>query len=323
MSILVVGSVAYDSVKTPSGSRENALGGSATYFSVATSYFAPVSTVAVVGDDFRTADRRMLEDHQIDIRDLQQAKGNTFRWAGEYGENLNAAHTLDTQLNVFADFMPDLSAEQRKQPFLFLANIDPALQYRVLEQMEERPKLVGGDTMNFWIEGKAEALRRVIGAVDILMINEGEARLLARETNLVKAANHVLELGPHMVVIKRGEYGAIGFSNGSIFAAPAYPLETVVDPTGAGDSFAGGFMGYLAMSGDLSMQGYRRAMIVGSVMASFAVESFGLDRLSSLTAQEVRDRFQEFWRLTCFDGLGEGELLSRPLAQLSGERKSP
>ena len=315
MSILVVGSVAYDSVKTPSGHRKNALGGSATHFSVAASYFAPVSIVAVVGEDFREADRAMLAEHQINIQGLATAPGATFRWMGEYGGNLNEAHTLDTQLNVFADFKPALSADQKKHPFLFLANIHPELQQQVLHQMEERPRLVAGDTMNFWIEGKEEALRRVVREVDVLLINEGEARLLAKETNLVKAARHILNLGPHMVIIKRGEYGAIAFTNDSIFAAPAYPLETVVDPTGAGDSFAGGFMGYLAMSEDLSILGYRRAMIVGSVMASFAVESFGLDRLSTLTVQEVRERFQEFWRMTYFDGLREGELLSRQMSQ--------
>ena len=315
MSILVVGSVAYDSVKTPAGRRESALGGSATYFSVAASYFAPVSMVAVVGEDFREDDRAMLADHGINTEGLARAPGATFRWVGEYGENLSEAHTLDTQLNVFADFKPKLSAEQRKQRYLFLANIHPELQQQVLQQMEERPRIVAGDTMNFWIEGDTAALHRVIQEVDVLLINEGEARLLAKERNLAKAARGVLSLGPRMVVVKRGEYGAIAFTSDSIFAAPAYPLETVVDPTGAGDSFAGGFMGYLALSEDLSMQGYRRAMIVGSVMASFVVESFGLDRLSSLTVQEVRERFQQFWRLTYFEGLSEGEPLSRHMPQ--------
>jgi len=315
MSILVVGSVAYDSVKTPAGRRESALGGSATYFSVAASYFAPVSMVAVVSEDFREADRAMLADHGINTEGLVRAPGTTFRWVGEYGENLSEAHTLDTQLNVFADFRPKLNAEQRKQRYLFLANIHPELQQQVLQQMEERPRVVAGDTMNFWIEGDTAALHRVIQEVDVLLINEGEARLLAKERNLARAARGVLSLGPRMVVVKRGEYGAIAFTSDSIFAAPAYPLETVVDPTGAGDSFAGGFMGYLALSEDLSMQGYRRAMIVGSVMASFAVESFGLDRLSSLTVQEVRERFHQFWRLTYFEGLSEGEPLSRHMSQ--------
>ena len=311
MSILVVGSVAYDSVKTPYGSRQNVLGGSATYFSVAASYFAPVSMIAVVGDDFRPEDQAMVESHRIDTRGLAKVHGNSFRWVGEYGEDLTQAHTLDTQLNVFADFKPELAPDERKHPFLFLANIDPELQYQVLQQVEERPKLVAGDTMNLWIEGKADALGQVIGSVDTLLINEGEARLLTGETNLVKAARRILSQGPRMVVIKRGEYGAIGFTPDAIFAAPAYPLETIVDPTGAGDTFAGGFMGYLAASGDLSADGFHRAMVVGSVMASFTVESFGLDRLSSLTSDDIRERYREFWRLTYFDGSGDGDLPTR------------
>lgn len=323
MSILVVGSVAYDSVKTPHGSRQGILGGSASYFAVAASYFAPVSMIAAVGEDFRQEDQALLEAHHIDTRGLTKACGDTFRWVGEYGESLNEAHTLETQLNVFANFKPELGTRERKLPFLFLANIDPDLQYQVLQQMEERPKLVGSDTMNFWIQGKAEALARVVGSVDTLMINEGEARLLAGEANLVRAARHVLRQGPRMVVIKRGEYGAIGFTSDAVFAAPAYPLETVVDPTGAGDTFAGGFMGYLAASGDLTMEGFRRAMIVGSVMASFAVESFGLERLGSLTMSDVQGRYKEFWRLTYFDGSGEGDIPTRiPAFQELSERRS-
>ena len=323
MSILVVGSVAYDSVKTPHGTRQGILGGSASYFAVAASYFAPVSMIAAVGEDFRQEDQATLEAHHIDTRGLAKARGDTFRWVGEYGKSLNEAHTLDTQLNVFADFKPELDSRERKLPFLFLANIDPDLQYQVLQQMEERPKLVASDTMNFWIQSKAEALSRVISSVDTLMINEGEARLLAGEANLVRAARYVLRQGPRMVVIKRGEYGAIGFTSDAVFAAPAYPLETVVDPTGAGDTFAGGFMGYLAASGDLTMEGFRRAMIVGSVMASFTVESFGLDRLSSLTMNDVRERYREFWRLTYFDGSGEGDPHIRiPAIQELSERSS-
>ena len=214
MSILVVGSVAYDSVKTPSGKRESALGGSATYFSVAASYFAPVSVVAVVGEDFLEGDRAMLAKHGINTEGLISAPGATFRWVGEYGENLSEAHTLDTQLNVFADFRPKLNAEQRKQRYLFLANIHPELQHQVLQQMEERPRVVAGDTMNFWIEGDTAALLRVIQEVDVLLINEGEARLLAKERNLARAARGVLSLGPRMVVVKRGEYGAIAFFSG-------------------------------------------------------------------------------------------------------------
>ena len=323
MSILVVGSVAYDSVKTPSEIRQSVLGGSATYFSVAASYFAPVSIVAVVGDDFRPEDQAMLEAHDIDTSGLTKVPGSTFRWVGEYGEDLSDARTIDTQLNVFADFSPELDARERESPFLFLANIDPELQHHVLQQMTVRPKLVVGDTMNFWIQGNSEALARVIGAVDILTINQGEVRQLTGETNLVKAARQVLRRGPQMVVIKRGEYGVIGFTPDAIFSAPAYPLETVVDPTGAGDTFAGGFMGFLAASGNMDMDGFRRAMIVGSVMASFTVESFGLERLGSLTMGEIQARYRDFWRLTYFEVSGEGELPVHPsVLQELGRRRT-
>ncbi|MBI4201572.1 MAG: sugar kinase [Chloroflexi bacterium] len=314
MSILVVGSVAYDSVKTPYGSRREALGGSATYFSVAASYFAPVSIVAVVGSDFRSEDQAMLKSHDIDTRGLARVRGKTFRWVGEYGEDINNARTLDTQLNVFADFSPALEPGHSSAPFLFLANIDPELQYQVLQQMQDRPKLVAGDTMNFWIQGKASALAKVVGSVDVLLVNEAEVRQLAGENNLAKAARRILHQGPRMVVVKRGEYGAVGFTPENVFAAPAYPLENVIDPTGAGDTFAGGFMGYLAASGDLTMEGFRRAMIVGSVMASFTVESFGLDRLRSLSTDAIQERYREFWRLTYFDGTGERELPTRHFA---------
>ncbi|MBI4339513.1 MAG: sugar kinase [Chloroflexi bacterium] len=311
MSILVVGSVAYDSVKTPAASPRESLGGSATYFSLAASYFAPVGVVAVVGEDFRREDLGMLKAHGVDTRALAQRHGKTFRWAAEYSQDYNEAHTLDTQLNVFADFKPVLSPEAQRPAFLFLANIDPDLQQSVLGQLEAKPRLVAGDTMNYWIQGKRESLRKVIGSVDTLMINEGELRLLTGEANLVKAARQVLRLGPAMVVVKRGEYGAVCFTEGNIFATPAYPLETVVDPTGAGDTFAGGFMGYLAAVGDLSLENLRRAMIVGSVMASFAVESFGTQRLASLSMGEIQARYRDFWRLTYFDGTGESLLPRR------------
>ena len=305
MSILVVGSVAYDSVRTPWGSCENTLGGSATHFSIAASYFTPIGLVAVVGEDFGAEDLALLDDHHIGTHGLARASGKTFRWSGEYGEGLSNCRTLDTRLNVFADFDPVLGPHERMAPFLFLANIDPELQYKVLHQMQERPRLVAGDTMNFWIQGKRDALERVIREVDVLVINEGEARLLTQEWNLVHAARQILRLGPHTLIIKRGEYGALGFMGESIFAAPAYPLETVIDPTGAGDAFAGGFIGHLAATGDTSMDGFRRAMILGSVMASFAVESFGVERLSHLTLSDIQERFREFQRLTFFEGLGE------------------
>jgi sugar/nucleoside kinase (ribokinase family) len=310
MSILAVGSVAYDSVKTPSGGNDDALGGALTYFSVAASYFASVGMVAVVGDDFRPEDRAMLDAHFIDTTSLVAARGETLRWMAEYREDMNEAHTLDIQLNVFDGFMPKLTSRDMQHPFLFLANIDPDLQHHVLKQMGDRPTLVAGDTMNLWINTKSDSLEKVIGSVDLLMINETEARLLTGEASLVKAARNLLSRGPHTVVVKRGEYGALCFTPDAIFAAPAYPLETAVDPTGAGDSFAGGFLGYVAATGDLTIDGYRRAMIVGSVMASFTVENFGLDRLSALTHADIRDRYKEFWKLTYFDGSGERELPS-------------
>ena len=221
---------------------------------------------------------------------------------------------MDTQLNVFAQFTPELHVNHREHSYLFLANIEPSLQLDVLHQMRRRPELVALDTMNFWIEGEPSTLSQVVAAVDVLLINEGEARQLTNETNVVKAARHILDQGPSMVVIKRGEYGALGFSSDGVFSAPAYPLETVVDPTGAGDSFAGGFMGHLASSGDTTMRGYRKAMIVGSVMASFAVESFSVDRLRALTSIEVKQRFQELWKIAHFDELDSNEVLAHHLA---------
>ena len=310
MSVLVVGSVAYDSVKTPVGSRDDALGGSATYFSVSGSYFTPVSVVAVVGDDFRQADVELLESRHVDISGLERRPGKTFRWSGVYGaEDLNSRETLYTQLNVFADFAPELSPEHRRQPFLFLANIAPELQLDVLGQMNSRPRLVALDTMNFWIEGSKASLRKVIEAVDLLFMDEGEVRSFAEEPNLVRAAERITDMGPSAVMVKRGEHGALLFKDGKIFLAPAFPLERVVDSTGAGDSFAGGFMGYLAANGDLSTDGFRRAAVVGAVMGSFAVESFSLERISVLTQDEIEGRFRALTDLTRFAPLGENESL--------------
>ena len=310
MLLLVVGSVAYDSVRTPVGSRDDALGGSATYFSIASGYFAPVSVIAVVGDDFKSGDVKLLESHRVDTSGLKRGSGKTFRWAGVYGaEDVNTRETLDTQLNVFADFSPKLSSKHSKQPYLFLANIDPELQMNVLGQMESRPKLVALDTMNFWIEGKNQKLKEVVKTVDVLFIDEGEARSFAGEVNLVRAARCILSLGPTTVVIKRGEHGVLLFSEDQTFAAPAFPLEKVVDPTGAGDSFAGGFMGYLAATGDLSHDGFRRATVLGSVMGSFTVESFSIDRLSALTRSDVEGRFRVFKQLSQFTPLCDGESL--------------
>ena len=310
MTILVVGSVAYDSVKTAMGSREDALGGSATYASIAASYFAPVGIVAVVGADFVAEDRQLLTDHHVDISGLKTSPGRTFRWAGEYDfEDVNSRKTLDTQLNVFADFEPELTPQHRTQPYLFLGNIQPELQLNVLDQMEDRPQLVAADTMNLWIESERETVTDVIRAVDVLFMDENEVRLFTGEANVVKAAKSILTLGPRTVVVKRGDHGVIQFMGNSVFAAPAYPLETVADPTGAGDSFAGGFMGYLAATGDLGPAAFRRAAVLGSVMGSLAVESFSLDRLSVLTLPDLIARFQALTELSSFEGLSEAETL--------------
>jgi sugar/nucleoside kinase (ribokinase family) len=311
MSLLVVGSVAYDSVRTPAGSRKDALGGSATYFSVSGSYFAEVSVVAVVGEDFRQDDMELLTSHEVDVSGLERRPGSTFRWSGVYGaEDLKNRETLETLLNVFADFAPRLSAEQRRRPYLFLANIAPELQLSVLSQMEARPRLVALDTMDYWIEGSVDSLREVVKKVDILFMDEGEVRSFAGDSNLVKAARRIMDIGPATVVVKRGEHGVLLFQGGEIFAAPAVPLAQVVDPTGAGDSFAGGFMGYLAATGDLSAESYRRAAVVGSVMGSFAVESFSLERLAGLTRQEIDGRFRELTSLAHFLPLDERESLT-------------
>ena len=310
MSVLVVGSVAYDSVSTPAGSREEALGGSATYFSVSSSYFTPVSVVAVVGEDFRPEHMEFFSSHRVDTSGLERRPGRSFRWSGVYGtEDVNTRRTLETQLNVFADFSPSLTPDQRRAPYVFLANIDPDLQMDVLKQVEATPMLVALDTMNFWIEGKNSSLRRVLKEVDVLFIDEGELRELASEVNLVKAARNVMAMGPSVAIVKRGEHGVLLFHGESIFAAPAYPLEHVVDPTGAGDSFAGGFLGYLASTGDLSQDGFRRAVVLGSVMGSFAVESFSLDRISTMTEDDVYARFRELTTISQFAPLKAGESL--------------
>jgi len=302
MSILVVGSVAFDSVRTPFGTAEEVLGGSGTYFSTSASFFTDVNLVAVVGEDFPRAELDFLRSRSINLDGLSVSPGETFRWRGEYGYDLNEAHTLETRLNVFETFRPQLPEHYRDAEIVFLANIDPELQLEVLQQVR-KPRLVACDTMNFWIAGKKQELLRTLKQVDILIINEGEVRQLADEPNLVKAARMILAEGPKTLVVKRGEYGALMFSEHSIFAAPAYPLETVFDPTGAGDTFAGGFMGYLASSGNLSEASVRRAIIFGSVMASFTVEDFSLDRLRRLEYREIEERFRRFKLLTEFDGL--------------------
>ncbi len=299
MSILVVGSVAFDSIKTPFGEVTEVLGGSATYFSTAASYFSGVRLVAVVGEDFPDEHIETLKGRGVDVSGLKKVPGRTFRWKGYYEYDLNQAHTLDTQLNVFSDFSPEIPDGHGDSPFLFLANIDPELQIRVLDQVRT-PRLIASDTMNFWIENKPGVLRELLKRVEIFVINEGEARELSGEASLVKAARRIMKMGPRTLIVKRGEYGAIMFGPSFIFSAPAYPLEDIFDPTGAGDSFAGGFMGYLANTGDLSDDNLKRAIIFGSVMASFNVEAFSLGRLGSLTQEEIRSRYREFKKLTHF-----------------------
>ena len=298
--LAVVGSVALDSVTTPFGKVREVLGGSATYFSYAASFFTTVRLVATVGDDFPEEHLRLLKERGVDVTGLQTSRGRTFRWVGEYGFDLNEARTIDTQLNVFADFKPMLPSSLKKTPFLFLANIAPELQLDVLRQME-RPQLTALDTMNFWIQGRREALLRVLPEVDVLLVNDGEARQLVKEPNLIKAAREILKLGPRTVVVKRGEYGAVMVSNGQFFFVPAYPLESVFDPTGAGDAFAGGFMGYIAAQGVVDQATVRRAIVYGSVMASFTVEDFSLNRLARLSTAEVERRYAGFQELVRVD----------------------
>jgi sugar/nucleoside kinase (ribokinase family) len=300
MSILVVGSVALDSVKTPFGTAPNVLGGSGTYFSVSASFFTKVRLVAVVGSDFPKEHIRLLEKKNIDVSGLKKVPGKTFRWKGEYSFDLNNARTLDTQLNVFAQFKPEIPANYRDSDYVFLANIDPELQLDVLKQVK-KPKLVACDTMNFWISSKKAELKKTLKHVDILIINEAEARQLADETNLVKASRCIRSWGPKSLVVKRGEYGALLFGEKHTFSAPAFPLETIFDPTGAGDSFAGGFMGYLAKLDNASDANIRCAIIMGSVMASYDVEDFSLKRLIRLTKPEIKARFRAFKSLTHFD----------------------
>lgn len=302
MSLLVVGSIGFDTVETPFGRAEDVLGGSATYFSLSASYFTDVSLIAVVGEDFPESHIKLLKSRRIDVRGLVKARGKTFRWKGRYSYELNEAHTIETQLNVFEDFNPKIPDDYRDSEVVFLANIDPELQIDVLHQMKG-PKLIACDTMNYWIEGKYDALKKTLKEVDILLINDGEAREMAREPNLVKAAQRITSFGPKTLIIKRGEYGALMFNGGSIFSAPAYPLETVYDPTGAGDSFAGGFLGYLANTNNFSEGSMRQAIIFGSVMASYNVEDFSINRIKSLDYKEIEERFREFKRLTFFEDL--------------------
>jgi sugar/nucleoside kinase (ribokinase family) len=303
VSILVVGSVALDSVQTPFGEVEDAVGGAAVYFSAAASLYERVNLVGVVGEDFRVQNLDFLRDRNVDLSGLQVLPGKTFRWKGRYDYNLNTRDTLDTQLNVFADFHPRIPPDFQDSDYVFLANIHPQLQLEVLHQMRA-PRLTAMDTMNYWIESEREDLTRVISEVDIIIINEEEARQLANTYNLVRAAGAILDLGPRATVVKRGEYGATLFYRGDqpvdFFFAPAYPLEELKDPTGAGDTFAGGFMGYLAKEDDTGDAAIRRAMVHGSVIASYAVEDFSLGRLRDLTLEDIEARYQTFRRCTLF-----------------------
>ena len=304
MSIVAVGSIAFDTVTTPSGHADNMLGGSVTYFALAASYFTEVRVVAVVGDDFNFEQEAVLRKRGIDTRGIQHAPGKTFRWGGRYLENLNDAKTDFTELNVFEKFQPQIPEEYLDSLFLFLGNIHPSLQAAVRLEMN-RVRITGGDTMNFWINGTPTELAETLKLVNILLINDAEAKMLASEKSLPRAARKVLSMGPQALVVKHGEYGAtIFFREGAFgigshpFRAPALPIEEVKDPTGAGDSFAGGFMGYLASQGQLNREVLKRALFYGGVMGSFAVERFGTERLQSLTRQEIDGRFQVFRELS-------------------------
>ncbi len=301
MSLLVVGSVAFDAVETPFGKREKMLGGSATHFSLSASFFTDVRVVGVVGDDFGEEELSVFERRGIDTSDLERVPdGKTFFWRGRYDFDLNRAHTLDTQLNVFADFRPKLSKESLKARMVFLGNIQPDLQRDVRKQIESA-ETVAIDTMDYWITSVPDTVKEAISAVDVVIINDAEARQLAGHPNLIRAARELLSWGPRALVVKRGEYGAAMFTADTYFAIPAYPLESVFDPTGAGDTFAGGFMGYLASHDAVDEATLRRAIIFGSVMASFNVEEFGTERVQRLTHEEINQRFADFKRMTHFE----------------------
>ncbi|PYT98109.1 MAG: sugar kinase [Acidobacteria bacterium] len=300
MALLVVGSVAFDALESPYGKVDRAVGGAATYFAVAASFFTHVNLVGIVGDDFTKADAQIFHGRTINLDGLERAAGKTFFWAGRYSQNLNERVTLATELNVFAEFKPRLPEKYRSSEYVFLANIAPDLQRDVLHQVKKKPKLAAMDTMNYWIERTNAELRETLKHVDILMINDSETRQLSNEHNLLRAARHIFKMGPSILVVKRGEYGAMMVDKRGVFCVPAFPLEEPHDPTGAGDSFAGGFMGYLAGSKSTSDASLRRAMVYGSVLGSFAVEKFGLDRLRHLKRNEIHARARHFAKLTQF-----------------------
>ncbi|HKI78859.1 MAG TPA: PfkB family carbohydrate kinase [Ignavibacteriaceae bacterium] len=302
MGLLVVGSVGLDTVTTPFDKVEDALGGSAVYISLSSSYFSgPVYMVGIVGDDFPKEYINMLEDHNVDLEGLQIVEnGKTFRWSGKYHYDLNVRDTLLTELNVFESFDPIIPDKFKKSRFVCLGNIDPVLQIKVLDQMDD-PHFVVCDTMNYWIEGKRDELLKLLKRVNVLIINDSEARLLAHEPNLIKAAKQIRELGPEFLIIKKGEHGALLFAEDTIFSAPAYPLEMIYDPTGAGDTFAGGFIGYLFKTQDTSAENMKKAVVYGSAMASFCVEKFSTKGLEDLDYLRVHDRYREFLNLSKFD----------------------
>jgi len=298
--VLIVGSIALDSVETPFGQEVEVLGGAATYASIAASFLAPVRVVGVVGQDFPQGYLDLLASKGIDLEGVRAEPGRTFRWVGRYDYDLNVAHTINTELNVFEHFRPEIPEGYRTTPYLFLANIDPTLQLRVLDQVN-KPALTASDTMNFWINGKRDQVIEVLRRSDVSLLNDAEVRMLTGTANLVTAARQVLDLGPSCTVIKKGEHGAVMCTNTSYFAAPGYPLEVVKDPTGAGDAFAGGLIGYLAYTGDASDGNLRKAIVYGSVLASFTVEDFSIRRLERLTHDEIAERYQRFHEIASFE----------------------
>lgn len=307
MSLLVVGSVAFDAIKTPYGKTDKILGGAATYFSLAASFFTDVRVIAVVGEDYTEKEEQVFREHNVDTSGIVHERGKSFFWSGEYSENANDAKTLDTQLGVFASFNPQVPEKFKDSPYLFLANIDPVLQLNVRRQLNGA-KFVAGDTMNYWINGSRQQLGEMLRNIHALLINDTEAKMLAQDPSLARAAQKILKMGPQALVIKHGEYGAtVFFEDGAFgigrhpFRAPTLPLEVVTDPTGAGDSFAGGFMGYIASQGELTRDTFKRAMFYGGVMGSFAVEAFGTERLQKLTREEIEERYKVFRELTHLD----------------------
>ena len=306
MSLLVVGTLAYDSVTTSAGYREESLGGSGMYFSIAANYFTDVSLVAIVGTDFKNSERSFLANKNIDLSNVETKEGNTFRWKGIYDpNNPNSRETISTDINVLAEFSPKLTSEARAKEYLFLANIDPSAQMNVLNQMDTRPKIIGLDTMDFWINSDRDNLQKVIENIDILFMDDAEIKCYTGETNIVAAADSVHESGPKVIVVKKGEHGVTVFNQGKIFSTPAYLLNTVTDPTGAGDSFAGGFMGYMAKKQSTDFITIKEATVVGTVMGSFTVQRFSVENISDLEENKINDRYEEMVNLTRFPSLSE------------------